>query len=165
MDAVTLLRTGEDAYERGDYIQAEENFREALATFEEEGDIAHQAEALNNLAAALRQMDKDNEAEPYFQRLVPLCEECLGSDHPDFAIVLNNVAAFYLDQNKYSIAEPYYDKARAILELDKNKGHAGYIIILDGLSKIYELTGRDNQAQELIERVNGLRQHNFKIGE
>ena len=164
MNALELLQTGEDAYEKRQYSDAEGYFRQALTLFEEAGDKEHQAEALNNLAATLRQLDKDNEAEPFFQQLVPLCRDCLGSKSPDLAIVLNNVGAFFLDQNNYSMAEPYYDEARSILELEVNKGHAGYIIILDALSRIYELTGRAIEAAQLTQEVAALKKPQTSSG-
>ncbi|HLG77550.1 MAG TPA: tetratricopeptide repeat protein, partial [Ktedonobacteraceae bacterium] len=68
-----------------------------------------------NLAALYYQQGKYEEAEPLYLRALAICEQVLGSEHPDTAMSLNNLAALYYHQGKYEQAVSLMKRALGIL--------------------------------------------------
>lgn len=63
------------------------------------------------------------QAEPWFQQCVQICQNRLGSEHPNVATSLNNLAELYHSQGRYSEAEPLFEQALAICERTLGVGH------------------------------------------
>ncbi|MCH8947426.1 MAG: tetratricopeptide repeat protein, partial [Acidobacteria bacterium] len=137
----TLINTGSEAYQRGDYAQAEELFSDALEKAEEFGpddsrvritfawltvlnDIqilgpGHLAlaKSLDNLADLLATVHGDYAgAESLRRQTLTILEKAVGPEHPQVAIGLNNLAVLYNEQGKYAEAEPLHKRALAIRE-------------------------------------------------
>ncbi len=108
---------GIEAYQRGDYAEAEKQFRAALNEAEGFGpQDPRLARSLNNLAELYRVQGRYAEAEPLHKRALAIREKALGPEHPDVAQSLNNLALLYPAQGKYAEAEPLHKRALAIWE-------------------------------------------------
>jgi tetratricopeptide (TPR) repeat protein len=59
----------------------------------------------------------------YLTRALAICEQQLGTDHPNTAASLNNLAMLYQKQGKYAEAEPLFKRALAICEQQLGTDH------------------------------------------
>src|SRR5262245_18965203 len=91
-----LLRLGKQAYEEGNYIQAEQYFREALQKAERDGASASvRARALSDLVGALLTQGRTAESETFLDRAFQLVQTNRDVD-PRFApIVLGQLGSLY----------------------------------------------------------------------
>ena len=97
----TLNAAGIEAYQRGDYAEAEQRWSVALK--EAEGfrpQDPRLATNLNNLASPYHDQGSYAEAEPLDQRALGLWEKALGPEHPDVANNINNLAALYRERRR-----------------------------------------------------------------
>ncbi len=87
---------GMQAYEQGDYSDAEGLWRTTLEITKEFGpEDQRLATSLNNLAALYRAQGHYAKAEPLHKRSLAIREKALGSEHPEVATSLNNLALLY----------------------------------------------------------------------
>ena len=87
---------GLEAYEQARYDEAEESYLAALEEAEKFGDQdSRLATVLNNLALLYQDQGKYAEAEPLYQRALPIREKALGPEHPDIATNLALLALLY----------------------------------------------------------------------
>ena len=92
----TYSTSGIDAYQQGDYAEAEKQFGAALKEAEKFGpQDPRLATSLNNLAELYRAQGRYAEAEPLHKRALAIREKALGPEHPDVAQSLNNLAELY----------------------------------------------------------------------
>ena len=85
---------GVDAYQRGDYADAEKQWSDGLKEAEEFGpEDPRLASSLNILAELYRAQDRYTEAEPLYKRALAIREKALGPEHPDVAQRQENYAA------------------------------------------------------------------------
>ncbi|MCH6577531.1 MAG: tetratricopeptide repeat protein, partial [Proteobacteria bacterium] len=111
------MDAGVQAYQQGNYPEAEKQLVGALKEAEEFGpQDPRLATSLNNLAELYRAQGRYAEAEPLYKRALAIDEKALGPEHPDVATNLNNLAALYDDQGRYAEAEPLHKRALAIYE-------------------------------------------------
>ncbi len=90
----TLNAAGIEAYQRGDYAEAEQQWRAALKEAEGFGpQDPRLAASLNNLAELYHAQGRYAEAEPFYERALAIWEKVLGPDHPHVAKGLENSAA------------------------------------------------------------------------
>src|SRR5262249_10942834 len=66
----------------------------------------HVAHLLTKAGTYLRQRGQYADAEPLLVRALTICEQHLGTEHPDTARSLNTLATLYWQQSKYELAEP-----------------------------------------------------------
>ncbi len=72
------------------------------------------ATSLNNLALVYDDQGRYAEAEPLYQRALPIFEKALGPEHPDVAQSLENYAALLRETEREDKAEEMEARAMAI---------------------------------------------------
>ena len=83
---------GTEAYEQGNYTEAEKLFVAALKEAEKFGpQDPRLATSLNNLANLYNTQGKYGEADPLYKRSLEIWEKALGPDHPSVATSLENL--------------------------------------------------------------------------
>ncbi len=148
------MDAGAQAYQQGNYPEAEKQFNAAVK--EAEGFGAQDprlATTLNYLAGLYRTQGRYAVAEPLQRRALAINEKALGSDHPGLATDLNNLAKLYHHQGKYAEAEPLYKRALAIFEKALGPDHPLVAAILSNLENLYYDEDRNVDAGPLLPRV------------
>ena len=121
---------GEEAYQKGHYVEAEKFFLAALEKAEEfEPQDPRLYTSLNNLAELHRVQGKYAEAEPLYKRSLAILEKALGPEHPHVATSLNNLALLYNAQGKYAEAEPLYKRSLSIYEKALGSEHPNFLTV------------------------------------
>ena len=110
----TLYSLGKAASLNGDSALAEKAWTKLIA-IEKQSPLAAQAHF--GLAGLYRKQDKNEQAEPLYQRALAIQEKMLGPEHPELATYLNNLALFYEAQGDYEQAESLFQRALTIREL------------------------------------------------
>jgi len=101
----------------------------------------------------LYQRAQYKEVEPLLKSVLALCEQVLGTDHPDTAASLNNLAELYRVQGKYEQAEPLYQRALAIYERVSGQDHPPTAASLNNLALLYSDQGKFELAEPLYQRA------------
>ncbi len=111
----TLNAAGIEAYQRGDYAEAEKQWSAALKEAEGFGpQDPRLATSLNNLAELYRAQGRYAEAEPLHKRGLAIREKALGPEHPDVAQSLENYAALLRKTGRGNEAAMLEARAKAI---------------------------------------------------
>jgi len=145
VDAALFL--GRSLYQQGKYGEAAEAFSTAVERREDDAGL------LNDLALALADAARYDEAEPLYQRSLAIKEKALGPDHPGVAVTLNNLASLYLSQGRYEKAKTLYERALAILEKALGSHHPDIAKPLNNLGVLYKSQGRYEEAEPFYQRV------------
>ncbi|MEM1053960.1 MAG: serine/threonine-protein kinase [Bacteroidota bacterium] len=106
---------------RGEYAEAEAQYRRALALAEVTHETGHPniAQAVNNLAYVLPDVDRENaiiEAISLGRRALSLYINAFGEDHLDVAQAHNNLGAYLYSNDQNEEAATHYARALAIRE-------------------------------------------------
>src|SRR5207244_3763679 len=96
--------------------EAQAALEKAAQVFEQRGNQVDYATTLNNVAELYHDQGNYAQAEPLMKRALAICEQVLGTQHPDTAGSLNNLAELYYAQGNYAQAEPLMKRALAISE-------------------------------------------------
>jgi tetratricopeptide (TPR) repeat protein len=109
--------TGRQAYEHGNYPEAQKMFAAAVQEAEPFGDQDPRlARSLNDLAAAYAAQGKYTAAEPLYKRSLVMLEKAYGPDHPAVATALSNYAQLLQATGRSAEAAQLEARARAIHE-------------------------------------------------
>src|SRR5689334_15087973 len=113
VDHETLWRTygdaGVEAYNKGDYTEAEKQLKASLKEAESLGvDNKYLILSLNRLAFLHQRQGRTVEAEAFFRRALNIRERVFGPRSVAVAISFDYLAALYMDQGKYDDAEHLY---------------------------------------------------------
>ena len=150
----TLNATAFEAYQRGDYAEAEKQWSGALKAAEEFGlEDPRLATSLNNLALLYEAQGKYVEAEPLYKRALAIDEKAVGPEHPEVATILDNLASLYDAQGRYAEAEPLHKRALAIAEKALGSEHPDTATSLNNLALLYQDQGKYAEAEPLHERA------------
>ncbi len=93
------------------------------------------------------------EAEPLHKSLLAICEQVLGTEHPNTLGGLNNLAELYRNQGKYEQAEPLYQRAMEAKERVLGPEHPSTLGSLNNLALLYKSQGKYEQAEPLYQRA------------
>ncbi len=111
----TLNAAGIEAYQRGDYAEAEKRWSAALKEAEGFGpQDPRLATSLNNLGFLYQAQGRYAEAEPLYQRALAIKEKALGPEHPSVATSLENYAALLRNTGRTTEAAKMKARAKAI---------------------------------------------------
>ncbi len=111
----TLNAAGIEAYQRGDYAEAEKQWSAALKEAEGFGpQDPRLATSLNNLAIIYNEQGRYAEAEPLYKRALAIWEKALGPEHPRVAKSLENYAALLRETGRGAEAGKMEARAKAI---------------------------------------------------
>jgi tetratricopeptide (TPR) repeat protein len=144
--------------QRGDMVQAEQLFLEAIGIFREVGNPEGLAVAMGNLAAARLGQGKLSEAEKMLEASVPDYQAV--EDKEGVALTLNNLGELSRQNGKLDAAEDHYRRAKTTAEEVENKNAVAYV--LSGLGDVYQDRGELGQARKSFEDALTLRK---QIGE
>jgi tetratricopeptide (TPR) repeat protein len=111
------------------------------------------AAALNNLAAALRDLGQPGRARPLQERALAIDETAYGPDHLIVARDLNDLAAILWDLGQPGQARPLLERALAIDETAYGPDHPNVAPDLNNLALILQDLGQPGQARSLQERA------------
>jgi len=104
-----------DAIKTGNYLQATEYLGTAVVEAEELGpEDGRLGKTLEVLAAVYIRLDRDDDAEALYRRLIALQERTFGPDHTHVAAALDLYAAFLRAGGRSEEAEPMEVRARVI---------------------------------------------------
>jgi len=99
---------------KGDFVQAEEEFRTAISIWREKArDSWSLGMSLNNLAVLLGERFQDDEATDLYLESLEIFEKVWGVEHFHVALSHNNFAAFLINRGRYREAEPHIRTAIA----------------------------------------------------
>jgi tetratricopeptide (TPR) repeat protein len=115
------------------------------------------ARLLNVVGHYLYERANYAEAEPLLHRSLAICEQMLGTDHPDVAESLNNLVALYRLQGKYNQAIPYCERALSIRKQTLGENHPDVALSLNNLARLYHHLGKYAQAEALHEQALAIR--------
>jgi len=108
-------QAGAEAYQQGNYAEAEKQCLAALQEAEEFGpEDPRLATILNNLALVYREQGKYAEAEPLYQHSLTILEKVLGPEHPYVAGSLENYAALLREMGRGDVVANMEARAQAI---------------------------------------------------
>ncbi len=111
----TYNQAGGEAYEKGNYAEADKQWSAAVKIAEEFSlEDPRLAINLNNLAVLYRAQGKYAEAEQLHQRSLAIYEKARGPDHPDVATVLENYADLLSKTGRADEAAKMEARAQAI---------------------------------------------------
>ena len=92
-------------------------------------------------------------AEPLWKRRLAICEQVLGTEHPDTLSTLNNLAGLYYKQGIYEEAEPLIQRALSTRDRVLGPEHLDTLQSVHSLAILYTDQGIYEEAEPLFQRV------------
>ena len=138
---------GQQSYEQGKYVVAEEKFKRALKDLEEA--MIHDERlsmTLNNLALCYCAQGKHRDADPLYQKALLTDQSSGGANKLMLAEDYHNIARHYRKQGMNAQAEELYKRALAIYEEKGGADCPDKAGCLDGLGIVYSDNGRTDEA-------------------
>ena len=109
------IKAGTEAYQRGQYAEAEKQALAALQEAEKFGPNDQRfAISLLFLGRVYQDQGQYSRAEPLYQRSLAIWEKALGSEHPNVATGLENYAKLLRKTNREAEAAKLEARAKAI---------------------------------------------------
>jgi len=136
----------------GDFVQAEESCRRALAVYEGQAYTLGVAGAHGNLASVYQDRGRFAEALEENLKALPLARS-IGDDYL-LSIVLANVGSVYVDLKRYNEAEPYLTESLAVCQRTERKRGILGVLMLQG--RVQKERGRIPQALARFEKAQAL---------
>ncbi|MFZ5972607.1 MAG: CHAT domain-containing protein [Bacteroidota bacterium] len=142
--------------DKGQYIEAEEIYTKALATFKAHNSVEAQEmyySSLNNLGIAWLRLSRMDEATRLYDELLEHDKVTYGQEHPYFISSLNNAGTAFTDAGDYTKASGYLE-----LALQLEKAYSGdqsyeYASLLNNLGKLRYLNGQPKEAIPMLEQA------------
>ena len=153
---VCWLQIGKLQEALGQYDNAEDPYKKALAIMEKTENKAVTGEVLAKLAGLYMEVERDREAIPLLQRLCALKEDSPNPDMATLAIAYGNLAEAYRVSGKYEESEEAYTRALEITEELRGKDHAAVGSILQELAQLCDRQGKKEEAEAHRERASAI---------
>jgi len=146
---------------KGLYDKSEQLFKRTLKIIETAHGPQHPhvAKILDQLAGLYSDQGYYDKAESLLERALGVSEKVLGTEHNVVAFILDGLANIYSEQGLYKKAEPLYKRAIKIIERTI-QDHPDFAILLNNYSMLLEETGREDEAKEMRERAQAIRDKN-----
>ncbi|MBQ6194890.1 MAG: DUF2225 domain-containing protein [Prevotella sp.] len=93
-----------------------------------------------------------------YNRLIKICEEFYGKEHPDTASSYNNIGIVYKDRGDYNKALDYYQQALNIKEKVRGKEHPDTASSYNNIGLVYAHIGKYDKALEYYQLALGIRE-------
>jgi tetratricopeptide (TPR) repeat protein len=97
------------------------------------------------------------------QKLIPICEETYGHEHPSTAISYNNLGMIYVDKGDYDMALKYYVEAIHIKENVLGLGHPDTATTYNNLGYVYNRKGNYDKALDFHFKALAIREKTFGL--
>ncbi|MDJ1184363.1 CHAT domain-containing protein [Roseofilum casamattae] len=143
-DAVDLFAQAEDIYEKGNFEEALETFRQALAVYEKSGDRRKQADALNRMGDSYSQLSEYAKSIAIRRQVLGIRRELV--DLPGLGESLTSLADSYEKLGQYPQAQEAIEEALVVMDKQERGG-----IPLEG--GLYELPKDQGQLYNALARV------------
>ena len=142
-------------YILGDYIQALEYYKKALAIDEKVygKDHPETATSYNNIGLVYNTLGEPAQALEYHNKALAIKEKVYVKDHPETATSYNNIGSVYDELGDYQRALEYYNKALAIREKVYGKDHPDTAISYNNIGYIYYELSNYTQALEYYNKA------------
>ena len=155
----TANEAGARLYQKGHYVEAEQQLRAALQEAEKFGpQDSRVAVVLNNLGSLSHNQGKRTEATGYYERALSIREAHYGPHHPWVAQSLNNLASLYRELGRYAEAETFLQRALKIAEALVGPTHYRITNCLNNLAAVYMSQERYAEAESYFQRSLTIRQ-------
>lgn len=153
------VRAAEQARRDGDFVQAENLFKEAVEESKSFGARnVRLGRALDGLADLYYDLGRYEDAEPLYLEALEIWQQLLGPEQPRVATTMHNLAALYLAREETDKAEPLFQRSLAIWEKSLGEGSLEVAVALDAYAALLQRTGRREEAEPLIERARKIRE-------
>lgn len=113
---------------------------------------------LEKAGAYLLERSQSIQAEQFYQQVLAIRKQTLGSAHPDVADSLNNLALVYHTQENFAQAEPLYREALALREQILGPEHLDIAQSLHNLAGLYQIQGNAERAEYYYRQALSMRQ-------
>src|SRR5882762_3601086 len=138
---------------KGDYPEAERNYRQALELDDKAGRHDHPSRAITlcGLASALAEQGKYEEAERRFREALAIDKNSLGPDHPRVATDADALGMMFVAQKNYGAAE---EQLREALRIDE--GGSNYFSQsrdLQDLARLFRAKGDTKTRLEFLTKA------------
>ena len=159
-----LNNMGQVLRSKGEYSEAESNFREALAlaekAYQSAGPVV--AECLHNLSVALFEKGDYISAEPLIVKALEMRKQSLGEEHLDTALTMNNLATLiYTVKKDYAGAEDLFKRSLAIRQKLQGDDHPDLAILYNNIGELLSRRGDYKAAEPLILKARAIREKAF----
>ncbi len=169
-----LLLEGAESFNNERYVQAEEQFKQALELAEKiaeqpleaigraeplvsvDESISCLTKSLNNLAALYHAQGKYGLAEELYDRCLDLKLKIYGEDHLETAVNIHNLAVLFAAKRMYLKAEILFKRALEIREKNLGECHEELVPILKHYALLLRKTNRKDEAIKADERIAGI---------
>ncbi|MBC7998146.1 MAG: serine/threonine protein kinase [Leptolyngbya sp.] len=156
-----LNRQGEEAFQKGDYREAESLFGLALAkTGGFETDDPRIAETLNNLGNLYFNLDLFSEAENAIKRALSIREK-RDARGADTAASMNDLGMIYLIEGKILEAKPLIEKSLSIRQSSGEPDDEDVATGLQGMASLYHKEGKLKDALAALKKALYIRKRNL----
>ena len=144
---------------RGDKEAAIRVFAESLSLKEKTLGRDHPDVGVSegNLAIALAEMKRHEEALVHIERAIAILEHGLGAAHPDLAIQLNNHGEILNAVRRHGDARRLFERAQQIWERELGSENRGLADALTGLGISFLADGESTRAIYVLERAKRIR--------
>jgi tetratricopeptide (TPR) repeat protein len=131
---------GDEAFKKGDYSEAEKQFKANLEDAVSYGPQDQIPTAFHYLASVYIAQKRDAEAERAYQQELASAEKIWGQGKAETLHALTDIALFYLDQNRLADAEKYNGKALAIGEKGVGKDYEATVELAKSIDGMIQMT-------------------------
>ena len=101
-------------------------------------------------------MNRFDEAQSRFERVLAIQERRLGADHPQVATALNNLAGIYNAQGRLAETEPLYQRSLVLLERHFGAEHPKVATTLANLADLYWVQKRPREALRTMRQATAI---------
>jgi uncharacterized caspase-like protein len=153
-----LDQVGVRAFQKGDYVEAQELLEGAVKEAEKFGDTdVRLATSLTNLSRCLIEEGLAKEAEPQLNRALTIREKAGGKESIEYAATAGALGTAYALLNKPQDAEKYFQTALTIRQQKLGADHTEVAESLIDLGKLYCIQGKLDDAERLLKQALGIR--------
>lgn len=127
--------------------------RLAVAIEEKGPDHADVGMAYNNIAIALHEQSKYDEALAMYQKALGIYVKAVGPDHVNVSGLYNNIAVVLENQGKYDDAMPMYKKALVIRVKALGPDHGDVGSTYNNIAVVLLAQGKSNEALTMYQKA------------
>ncbi|MCB1034388.1 MAG: tetratricopeptide repeat protein, partial [Acidobacteria bacterium] len=153
-------------FDQGQWREAEAQFRKTLELCREHLPPGHTTTGhlLNNLAAALGNQSRNDDARPLLEESLAIQRRMLGDEHPAIASILNNLGFMSYDLRDLEAAERFHREALEIRRKTLGGEHPATAWSVDNLSRVRADLGDLDEALDLQTEALRIRQLSLGAG-
>src|SRR4029077_19734050 len=150
-------KAGFQAFESGNYLEAENDFLDGLSQAEQFGEEDQRLlVALNNLARLYVRQGKTAAAESLESRALAVGKSIYGEGSKEVALILCDLGGLYNQEGKYSEAQSVLQEALTIQEKELDPDEAAVAISMNNLATVYLGEHKYSEAEDLYQRALGI---------